>query len=249
MSSFSLFLAAAVCCYMLAEFLFILRKRVLCLVLLGAGIVLHAVFLVSRGWTAGIFLPNGIFENVFLLPWALAAAVLILSLAGDRTRSWESGVILVCLFAVFALVYPKGIIPPTPNKLTPWAQGFFLSEVAGHACFFLAGWYALLDIRKDDTGGRFHSLLIWGFLFYSLSQVVGAVWAYQGWAGTFRWGSRHLQSAVIWCYYAAYLHLRFMPRWGGKRRSWYAVAGFFVVMLCSFGSYIHEMNFPRIGGE
>jgi ABC-type transport system involved in cytochrome c biogenesis permease subunit len=215
---------------------------------LCSGFVVHTAYQVTRGWIAGIFIPNGMFDGLFLISWGMALAVILSKLLSDSEMSWESAAAPIFLFAVLALVYPKGLIPPTPNKLTVWANIFFLTEVTGQACFYLAGWFAAVGIFTKRVTNNYHSLIVWGFVLYSIAQVTGAVWAYIGWATTFRWGSRHLQSAVIWCYFAAYLHLRFLPRWGAREKSWYAAAGFFVVAFNSLGSHLHEMGFPRIGG-
>lgn len=235
-------------CYFAALAAFLLRRPRISVILLAAGFAAHGFYQVLRGWIGGIFIPNGMFEGVFLLPLVLALLVLVMRIFSREQLDWESGVIPACLFMVFALLYPKGIIPPTPNKITVWANLFFAFEIAGHACFYLGAWFALLGLREGTESRSFHRLIVWGFVLYSAAQITGAVWAYIGWASTFRWGSRHLQSAVLWCFYAAYLHLRFMPRWDARKRMKYAAAGFFIVMLCSIGSYINEMKFPRIGG-
>jgi hypothetical protein len=188
------------------------------------------------------------FDGIFLTPWALALGIIILKLRSDEDMPWESASLLVCFFTVLAIIYPKGLIPPTPNKLTVWAHLFFITEVTGQACFYLGAWFAFLSIVRKRESSVFHSLIVWGFVLYSIAQVAGAVWAYLGWATTFRWGARHMQSAVMWCYFAAYLHMRFMPKWGHREKAWYATAGFFVVLACTLGSYFNEMKFPRIGG-
>ncbi|MCU0846188.1 MAG: cytochrome c biogenesis protein CcsA [Spirochaetes bacterium] len=241
-------LYAAAALYAAAFILHLFKNGRVAFISLCTGFALHTVYQVSRGWITGIFIPNGMFDGVFLLPWGMALAVILMKFLSDREIAWESAAAPVFLFALFALAYPKGLIPPTPNKLTVWANVFFLSEVTGQACFYLAAWFAAVGIATKRESNGYHSLIVWGFVLYSIAQVTGAVWAYLGWATTFRWGSRHLQSAVIWCYFAAYLHLRFLPRWGVREKSYYAAVGSLVVMMNSFGSHLHEMGFPRIGG-
>lgn len=241
-------LYAAAALYAVAFILHLVKRSRASFFSLCAGFLLHTAYQVSRAWLAGIFIPNGMFDGVFLLPWAMALGIILLKLFSETGIALESAAAPVFLFALFALLYPKGLIPPTPNKLTVWANLFFISEAAGHACFYLAAWFAAVGIITKRGSNDFHSLIVWGFVLYSIAQVTGAIWAYQGWATTFRWGARHLQSAVIWCYFAAYLHLRFLPRWGNREKSYYAAAGFLVVAMNSFGSHLNEMGFPRIGG-
>ncbi|HQL83891.1 MAG TPA: cytochrome c biogenesis protein CcsA, partial [Spirochaetota bacterium] len=89
---------------------------------------------------------------------------------------------------------------------------------------------------------------VWGFVLYSVAQVTGAIWCYLGWGNTFQWGPRHMSSASLWLVYAAFLHLRFIPGWSGRRRAWFAVAASAAVLGLTWSSYLHEMTFPRIGG-
>jgi ABC-type transport system involved in cytochrome c biogenesis permease subunit len=241
-------LFAAATLYAAAFILHLIKKSRAAFCSLCAGFLVQTAYQIWRGWLAGIFIPNGMFDGIFLLPWGMALAVILMKFFSDRDLAWESAAAPVFLFAVFALLYPKGLIPPTPNKLTVWANVFFVTEVTGQGCFYLAAWFAAVGIVKKRESNEFHSLIVWGFVLYSIAQVTGAVWAYMGWATTFRWGSRHLQSAVIWCYFAAYLHLRFLPRWGVRAKSYYAAAGFLVVVMNTFGSHLNEMGFPRIGG-
>ncbi len=248
MNDFVTLTNAAVLCYTAAFFFMIMRKTIPSALSICAGFVFFTIFIVSRGWIASIFIPNGLFEGVFFLPWAMALIlVTVLTRSGSRDDVITGVMPLLC-FAVFAAFYPKGIIPPTPNKLTVWANIFFLTESFGHACFYFGAWFALMSMIKKRPVLNYHQFLVWGCVLFSISQVTGAVWAFLGWGSPFRWGSRHLQSAVIWCYYAAYLHIKFLKSWNDARRMAYAAAGFAVVVLCTFGSHIKEMTFPRLGG-
>jgi ABC-type transport system involved in cytochrome c biogenesis permease subunit len=234
--------------YTAAVVLWIIKKETASWISICAGAVINLAFIIQRGWIAGVFIPNGMFEGVFVTPMLMAAILAVLRFDAEKNMEYLSASVPLAVFSGFSLLYPTGIIPPTPNKLTVWSNIFFLTETAGHACFYIGGWLAAAGLIRKDESGRYHSLLVWGFVLYSLSQVTGAVWAFLGWGSVFRWGSRHLQSAVIWCFFAAYLHLRFMPGWSRTRRMAFAAAGIAVTALCSFGSYLHEMGFPRLGG-
>lgn len=124
-------LYAAAALYAVAFILHLVKRSRASFFSLCAGFLLHTAYQVSRAWLAGIFIPNGMFDGVFLLPWAIALAVVLLRLFSDRGIAWESAAAPLFLFALFALAYPKGLIPPTPNKLTVWANVFFLTEATG----------------------------------------------------------------------------------------------------------------------
>lgn len=238
---------AAVVFYAAASFFLILKKNRAASFAIAAGFILYSVFLTSRAWIPSFFLINGILEGVYFTPWVMGLVTVSFALFSKERDDAVTAVIPVLCFSLFAAIYPKGIIPPTPNKITIWADIFFVSESFGHACFYIGGWFAALAIVRKRKGVDYHSILLWGFVLFSISQVSGAMWAFMGWGSPFRWGARHFQSAVIWCYYAAYLHIRFLRGWSDMRKMVFAASGMIVVALCTFGSYLNEMSFPRIG--
>jgi hypothetical protein len=240
-----LFMYGAIGLFAASFLLYMLGKRAAGFLLLAAGFIIYSLYLAGRGWIAGVFLPNPVVEGPYLLPWCLALMAIFQAAVHDERR----GLILLplLLFAAGALFYARGIIPPTPNKLTPWATAFFITEVFAHALFYTGAMRAALFLATGEGADAFHTCLVWGFVFYSIAQVTGAIWCYLGWGHTFQWGPRHMGSACVWLIYAAYLHLRFIPGWHGIRRAWYALAASAVVLALTWSSYLHEMTFPRIG--
>src|SRR6056297_2510935 len=106
----------AVTLYLLATALVFLQKPRPSFAGLLAGFILHTAYMISRGWIGGIFIPNGITDSVYLLPWGIAAVLITLYLVQKRDDILY-GLVLLAVFALFALYYPDGMIPPTPRKL------------------------------------------------------------------------------------------------------------------------------------
>ena len=130
------------------------------------------------------------------------------------------------LFSAAALFYARGIIPPTPEQADAMGDGLLRHRgIRPRAVLCRGALRAALFLARSDSADAFHGYLVWGFVFYSVAQVTGAVWCYLGWGNTFQWGPRHMSSASIWLIYAAYLHLRFIPGWSGRRRAWYRHCG------------------------
>ncbi len=211
-----------------------------------AGFVLYSLYLAGRGWLAGSFLPNPMVEGPFLLPWCIG--VIALLMAARRDDRWGILLAPLLLFTAFAAAYAKGIIPPTPNKMTPWLVAFFVPEVFAHAGFYCGAVFAALLLAGREPAETFHRFMVWGFVLYSVAQVTGAVWCYLGWGNTFQWGPRHMSSAALWLIFAAYLHLKYIPGWNVRRRAWFAIAAALAVLAVTSSNYLHEMSFPRIGG-
>ena len=223
--------------YGLAGIALLARRQVAFLVTLAIGFGLQGVFQLLHAQQSGVFFPSALFDSAYALPWALAF-LLLLTMAMQRAiQPWASGVTLVVFFALTALIAsPVSGELPGPNKFSAWAPLYFLSFLLARACFYLAAWYALLFLARRLQTNHFHNFLVWGFILHSISQVTGSTWCFLGWAATFQWVHVHMQAAAIWCYYANYLHLRYIPFWTERRKAWYAVAGFGLVLLLGFSS-------------
>ena len=238
-------LYGASACYLLAWMLYICHRQRMGQLALLAGFIGQTLYLLGRAWLSGVFIPNAIFEGPFFLPWCLAIIPLVRSLKKPQSP-WVGALALAVVFSIFSIVYAKGIIPPTPKKTTVWALLFFMSESMAHALFYIGAWYALVSWMKKDASNGFHPWIVWGFVAYTVAQVTGAVWCFIGWGNTFSWGSRHLGSATIWTFYAAGLHLKFIPGWR-RGTALLTIAGGALVLFISFSGYIHEMSFLRVG--
>ena len=215
--------------------------------LLLAGLVVHGAYLMGRGWLGGVFIANPIVEGPFFLPFCMA---LICWGMGAKSISgrWKILLPLVLCFMAFSMGYAKGMIPPTPKKISVWAVLFFISESSAHACFYISAVLAGFAWTKKEYEPIFRTFVIWGVVAYTVSQVTGAVWSFWGWGNTFNWSPRHLSSAGIWMMYLAILHVKFIPGWGIKRESLLTAFAGLLVLFTTFGHYLKEMTFPRIGG-
>ena len=239
-------LYAAVGCYGLSWVLYAYRRQVSGRAVLIIGFLLQGLYLLGRGWLGDVFIPNPILEGPFLLPWCLALIALARSMVKPATRL-SGALALVVIFSVFSLFYAKGMIPPTPKKISVWALLFFLSESMAHALFYTSALVALLSLVGKERPNGYFPWLAWGFVAYTVAQVTGAVWDFVGWGNTFSWGQRHLSSAAIWTFFAASLHLPLIAGWRSKSAV-LAVAGGLLVFYLSYSGYLYEMRFLRVGG-
>lgn len=214
--------------------LFHLLKRHRCSCwLLGLGFVLQTASLLGRCWRWGIFSLDGVFNGAIFLPWCLALLALFCLLRGRRqdaaSMSW-----LVAMSMLITLALPVRIPPPGPFTATWSSPLFFFFEVLAIGCFLASGWFAWRQLRRRDEDTLFNQLAIWGFICYSLAQIIGAIWSYLGWAGPFHWGERHLQSAAIWCLYCGYLHTHFDRAFDIRKKARWALSGALVVLLVAY---------------
>ena len=201
--------------------------------LLGIGFALHTVSQVSRCWRWGMFSLDGVFNGALFLPWCLALLALFCWWRGRHqdaaSMSW-----VVTIAMTLTLILPVRIPPPGPFSATWSSPLFFFLEVLAIGCFLASGWFAWRQLRRLNQDLLFNQLAIWGFIIYSLAQIVGAIWSYLGWGGPFHWGERHLQSAAIWCLYCGYLHTHFDRSFDIRKQARWALGGALTVLAVAY---------------
>ncbi len=201
--------------------------------LLGLGFMLHTASQLGRCWRWGIFSLDGVFNGALFLPWCLALLALFCLWCGQQQDAASlSGPVTLTMLTTVAL--PVQIPPPGPFTASWSSPLFFFFEVLAIACFLAGGWLAWRSLRHRDDDPLFNQLVIWGFILYSLAQVIGAVWSYLGWGSAFHWGERHLQSAAIWCLYCGYLHTHFDRAFDLRKKARWAVSGALVVLVVAY---------------
>ena len=235
--------------YGMSLMFFLFSKRKLSISIFFSAFFLHTLSQISRAFFTGVLIIRPVFGEPFFLPWCIALLSLIIIFCLKREKEGSSIIFLVFSLCLVALLLPKGISPPFLKSKTIFADLFFLFEVIAHASFGIGAWLALLFIlEKSPREDRlFSDFIIWGFALYTVSQVVGAVWAYLGWSSPFMWSDRHLQSVVIWLYYSCFLHLFLLKEWNLKKRAYFGLSGFVLVLFFVYFSQISEMHMPRLG--
>ena len=193
------------------------------------GWFVHTLSQLGRCWRYDFFTLEGVFHAGHFLSWCLAA-IIVLQWQRRQTQILSA---LAPLCAIMALVI---IFPPTchyPKPFTPiWsAQLFFIFEGLAHACFFLSGWFAIQFLRGRLQTQQFNTYAVWGFVLYSIAQLVGCIWSYAGWGELFHWGARHLHSAALWCCYCGYLHSAFLQGFDSRKKACFAIAAASLALL------------------
>jgi len=215
------------------------------------GFISHTLFQVSRGLSFGHWFINPIFDASSFLPWSMAAICLMMRFFSESRENHSviySLVIPVCLFSVLGLFSPREITPPGPQHQTILVSVYYGIDIIAQGCFILGAWFAFFHLKGKDHDKLFNSLIAAGFIFYSISQVVGSYWAYLGWSLPMHWSTKHLQSASLWCYYAAVLHLRYFPTWNSRHESWFALGGVTLLLFFNYSTQLSAFSFPKIGG-
>lgn len=233
--------------YLAALVLILTGQRSWMRFMLVLGTLLNALFLVKHSVLCGVFIGNSLLDPVFFLPFAVSLILAVI--AGpqfDEKPPFFCAVLLLLAMVLFAVSYPKGIIPPAANKSGSSPFLFFLTENIAYAFFGLAGAMSLCSVDNEKRIRLFRKLTILGFIIFSIAQVVGAYWSFIGWGHPFMWGARHLSSAAVWLFFAALIHMRFLGRFTIPER-WMNVIGGFIAMFVVYSHLVMEMGIHRIG--
>ncbi len=219
-----------------------------CGIFLALGALLNAAFLIRQALFTGVFIWNALVDSVFFMPFAIVSTILILSLKREKPfRGMNLAILFLMAATVFAAFYPKGIIPPAANKTGVWPFLFFVFENAAYGLFGLSALLAIPFSKEEILLKTLRRMIVTGFLFFSIAQVVGALWSFQGWGHPFMWGSRHLSSAAVWLFYGALIHMRLLSSFAIPER-WLATAGGLLAVYVAYSHLISEMGIQRIGG-
>jgi len=233
--------------YAAALFLLLPGKRRPGLWALLAAFALHFIFLDARALWLGSFNSGAVFEGQVFLPFCLAGIGLWLW-AARREEEAAAVALAAAVLALLSLPVGKGVIPPSPKSGSWLVPVFFCCEIVAHALFIAAAVLARLRRGEGPSFQLAHRFVVWGFVIFSLAQVSGAAWCYLGWSVTFQWSFRHLQSAAIWCFFANYIHLRFLAWWSDRRKAIYLAAGALLLVAYLAVLQFIEAGQVRIGG-
>jgi len=192
-----------------AALLYFARKVFIGNILVSLGIVLNTVFLVLLGYVEGTWYFALSVNEVLALPLFLALIALFFFLRGEETPGRIVAIALVlCSLAAF-LPAPVQLLPSVKEQVLV-APLFFLIETVSISLFIAGAFLALADIVFPcETDRATRQCILWGFVLFTISQVLGAVWAFIGWSFPFSWSARHLASASTWCLYAALMHISY----------------------------------------
>lgn len=206
---------------------------------LFAAVVVHLAFIimyvVSGGHTPAHMRYDASIAQSFFL-----GVLLLLSFKKRASRLSVSFVIGTILFISTIGVYKTNMVlePHMPSDRIITFLFFHLKDIAVACfayCFSLSAATLIRpSVNESDTvktSGAIHMYALWGFIFFSVSQLFGSVWSVIGGYGdVWIWRPMHLYSAMIWIFYAAMLHTGKSAAWSRKTAPVMGVVGFGLIV-------------------
>jgi cytochrome c-type biogenesis protein CcsB len=223
--------------------------------LLGLGLVLHTLALISRTWAAGYLPVTTLGQTLLVSAWALVAAFLILywlfpiKVLGALTAP------LAALMVSGALLLPPGHGVVSSQLQSLWLTVHIILALLGNAALtlaFLGGIFYLVQERqlKAKKFGFFYrrlpsleqldALNYWcltiGFPLLTAGIISGSLYAQHTMGRFWHWDPKEILTLCAWLIYAVLLHERLAVGWRGRRAAILAICGFLVLVIAFVGA-------------
>ncbi len=219
-------------------------------IILLAAVLLHLSAMILRGVAASHTPVANFFESMNQFIFFIALASLIHIWRRHNGLAVIFPLLVVVVSAVFTLRISSRITEMYPALQSIWFEIHVLSAFASYGLFTMGASLSILYfLRRNNKLKYFNenlpacaaldknasSLNAWGFFWFSFSMLTGGIWAYYAWGNYWIWTAKEIWSALLWVYYAVYIHTRFTPRWAGKRANALSVIGFWVMIFTFLG--------------
>ncbi len=220
------------------------ERRWLSILALGLAVAAWGLWtagLVGRGLAAGHWPMSTRYGFGLGFVWALLGLHILTT--ADRPRSGVGGLGVALALATWALTRPVGeriIAPLLPALRSPWFPLHTFAAAIAYGAFGAAAGLGLTGLLERGEGrealtGRMDRLLRWGFLWLTLSILLGGIWAREAWGRWWGWDPKETWSLVVWLAYLLPLHLGPLPAWRGRRYIVLVLAGFAGVLFLFLG--------------
>ncbi len=208
---------------------------------LFAGLVLHAAFLVLRWALSGHAPMAGLFESLTVFSFCTALAAFLFCRTGETRSAWKPLSVLAALPQAGAALVEKRLVPLYPALDTPWFATHVGFSFLGYGIFAAGLALAWVYLRRggDEVYRAGARTALFGFTAFSAGMVCGGIWAYYAWGSYWIWTPKEIWSVVLWLYFAALTHLKFIPPgsawpWWTRRMEMGATGAGYFVMLATF---------------
>ena len=217
----------------------------------SGALLTHTVSIVLRGIAAGRVPMVNRYEFSACFAWALCLVSLFFIFKYRFTALGTIAIPVIIGIMAYAADQSREIHPLMPVLQSGWLVFHVSTAILAYGAFgvsFVLGVFFLLrgKMKKDSFLDQhipaeerldvieYRSVSL-GFLFLTLTIILGAFWAKKSWGSYWSWDPKETWSLVTWIIYAIYLHLRINRKWKGKAAAVFAVIGFICVIFTYIG--------------
>lgn len=220
--------------------------------LVGAAFAYHSYGLGLRWYIAGHAPWTNSYESMVYVGWAIVLAGLIFV-----RRSYVLLALASILAGMVLFVSSLNWMSPEITPLVPVLQSYWLMLhvaviMAGYGFFFISALIGLFNLilmiatkgqRKERIDHHIDEMtvlnemsMILALLLMTIGTFLGAVWANESWGRYWGWDPKETWALITVIAYAIVLHLRFIPKMGGRYLfNLLSVAAISTVLMTYFG--------------
>jgi ABC-type transport system involved in cytochrome c biogenesis permease subunit len=102
----------------------------------------------------------------------------------------------------------------------------------------------------DELDHMIYQVIWWAFPFLTLGILFGAQWAFDVWGRYWGWDPKETWALITWLIYFAYLNIRLIVGWRGRKTAYLSLAGFGAVLFTYVGvNYLSHLHGFLSGGS
>lgn len=207
-------------------------------VAVAGGFLLHLGAMGARGVAIGFLPLTNKMESFSAASLALAGVVVLF---GWSRRRWIVPLVVLAWASLgAALAFPTALAYPPPLMRTAWYPAHVPLSFTAYALWASAAAAGLVAVATGDPTwhARVQRHALQGFGLWSLSMVCGGVWGVLAWGAWWLWDPKVIWSAILWFWYALFVHVRYAPSLAGRAwvRPVLAWIGFGLVLVAYVGT-------------
>lgn len=220
--------------YALPFYLLGLWKRVF----LYFGLILQGVYILTRGLHLGRLPLVGPHDTLIFLSAAMVAFSIPFNRGTKGHPALSRGISFAAMvFTASGILWQPHNAPLPPVLKTLWFELHVVLAFFSYALFGIGAAIGVFSLRQKEVfreALQYRAILI-GYCLFSLSMILGGIWAYLAWGTYWLWTPKELWTSIVWLFYTLYLHARLMQGWSGRPLASLGILGFVVVMFTYLG--------------
>lgn len=196
--------------------------------------------LVYRTMMSGHAPMSNRYESLACFAWSLGFVYWYVRVKFSEVRAGYFLMPLTVVAMYAAYISPSAITPLYPALDTWMFETHVASAFVGYAFFGASFAGSVLYLVSEEEAGRPLEKLIfrtgyYGYALFTVSMVIGGIWAYLAWGTYWLWKVKELWSFLIWIYYAGFLHAIYVKKLRGRGVAWLSIIGFAITMFTYLG--------------
>jgi len=219
----------------------------------GGAIVIRWIESYRMGW--GHIPLTNFYESLIFFSFVLAIIYILFRFWGRLKflgAFMTPPILLTLAYASLSPDIDRGIKPLIPALQSNWLTVHVMTCFLSYAIFAFSFVVSILYIVKKDKGKgsakkpgilppkdtldelTYRGILV-GMPLLTIGIITGSAWAHYAWGSYWSWDPKETWSLITWIIYAAFLHMRLINGWRGRKTAIFSIVGFAAVLFTFLG--------------